>query len=163
MPSVKDLSSYHFGQLTVLRRIPATSKGARWLCKCTCGTYIEVASKHLLNGHTKSCKCLQHKTNFKHGYTACSSIPAEYSAWQNMKDRCINIKAKAYKDYGSRGISISPDWVDNFEAFYQSVGPRPTSKHSIDRINNDGNYEPGNVRWATKKEQAVNRRPRNAR
>lgn len=82
----------------------------------------------------------------------------EYNSWTNMKQRCLNPNSKAYKYYGGRGITIHPEWVNDFKAFYAYVGDKPSPSHSIDRINNDGNYEPGNVRWATKREQVSNRR-----
>ena len=93
--------------------------------------------------------------NFKHGL---SKTP-EYRCWQQIKERCLNPKHKAYPDYGGRGITIDPVWVQDFEAFYSFVGNRPTAKHSLDRIENSRGYEPGNVRWATMKEQNNNRRP----
>lgn len=96
-----------------------------------------------------------HRTNFKHGMI---NTP-EYQAWSAMKDRCLNPKSSNYPRWGGRGIKVHPEWAGDFMAFYLDVGPRPTPKHSLDRIDNDGNYEPGNVRWATKKEQADNRRP----
>lgn len=85
----------------------------------------------------------------------------EYTAWAGMLQRCRNPKNAAYPDYGGRGITVCDAWRDSFEAFYADLGPRPSARHSIDRIDNDGNYEPGNCRWATAKEQ--NRNTRRAR
>jgi len=82
----------------------------------------------------------------------------EYLAWMNAKSRCNNPKNKAWSYYGGRGISMCEEWVDDFLSFYEHVGPKPSPEHSLDRIDNDGNYEPGNLRWATKKEQSANRR-----
>ncbi len=82
----------------------------------------------------------------------------EYSSWCAMKARCLNPNTTRFEQWGGRGIKICPQWVNSFENFYADVGPRPTPKHSIDRIDNDGNYEPGNVRWATPKEQNNNKR-----
>lgn len=84
---------------------------------------------------------------------------AEYDAWVDMKRRCLNYKAPNFKNYGGRGIRVCDAWVDSFEAFIEHIGPRPSLKHSIDRIDNDGHYEPGNVRWATMSAQLFNRRP----
>jgi hypothetical protein len=82
----------------------------------------------------------------------------EYYSWGAIKNRCLNKKNPAYCNYGGRGITMFTDWIDSFESFFSYVGNRPSSKHSIDRIENNGNYEPGNVKWSTKKEQANNRR-----
>jgi hypothetical protein len=84
----------------------------------------------------------------------------EYAVWQAMKDRCLNPNHAAYHNYGGRGIKICPEWQHSFAAFLRDVGPRPSPDLSIDRIDNDGNYEPGNVRWATRSEQTRNQRPR---
>lgn len=94
------------------------------------------------------------KTNFKHGLIKTT----EYNTWLAMKDRCLNPKSSNYPNWGGRGITVHPDWVKDFPRFLADVGHRPTPQHSLDRINNDGNYEPGNVRWATKKEQRANQR-----
>lgn len=94
--------------------------------------------------------------HFKHGL---SQTP-EYKCWQQIKARCLNANHKAYPDYGGRGVTVSPEWVDDFRAFLAYVGPRPSDQHSLDRFpNHNGNYEPGNVRWATAEEQNNNRRP----
>lgn len=90
----------------------------------------------------------------KHG----RSQTPEYRCWQQLKARCLNLNHRAYPNYGGRGITVHPDWVNDFEAFLAYVGPRPSSKHSLDRVDVDGNYEPGNVRWATWRTQAKNRR-----
>jgi hypothetical protein len=82
----------------------------------------------------------------------------EYRAWSAMKNRCFNTQGPGYEDYGGRGISVYPLWVNSFAAFYAHIGPAPSPRHSIDRIDVNGNYEPGNVRWATPKQQAYNRR-----
>jgi len=91
----------------------------------------------------------------KHGR---SQLP-EYKCWQQIKQRCLNPKHAAYPNYGGRGISVAPEWAGDFEAFFAHVGSRPTSKHSLERVDNDKGYEPGNCRWATWEEQARNRRP----
>lgn len=95
------------------------------------------------------------KTNFKHGLIHVS----EYKVWSAMKDRCLNPSSSNYPRWGGRGIKIHPAWIDDFPAFLADVGPRPTPQHTLDRVDNDGNYAPGNVRWATPQEQSANRRP----
>lgn len=82
----------------------------------------------------------------------------EYRAWADMKDRCTNLNNKYYANYGGRGIKVCKEWQDSFTVFYKDVGNRPSSIHSLDRINNDGNYEPSNCKWSTKREQVLNRR-----
>lgn len=82
----------------------------------------------------------------------------EYRAWQQMKNRCNNQADPKYPHWGGRGIAVCKEWESSFVAFYEHIGPKPGESYSVDRIDNDGNYEPGNVRWATKKEQAANRR-----
>jgi hypothetical protein len=93
-----------------------------------------------------------------HGYTKGRIIPKEFRAWQGMINRCTNKKIEDYKDYGAKGIVICDRWRHSFVAFLEDMGPSPSPTHSLDRYpNNKGNYEPGNVRWATKKEQSRNR------
>lgn len=93
-----------------------------------------------------------------HGHAARASRSSEYEIWKSIIQRCTNKNAKAYPDYGGRGICICDSWRNSFEAFLADVGPRPSPGHSLDRENNDGNYEPGNVRWATRTEQNRNSR-----
>jgi hypothetical protein len=101
---------------------------------------------------------MSREQNTTHGHAASGRTP-EYNAWVSLNQRCKNPKNPRWKDYGGRGVTVCARWRDSFEAFLADMGPRPSSEHSIDRINNDGNYEPGNVRWATRAEQYANRRP----
>jgi hypothetical protein len=151
-----------FGRWTVLR--PEGRRGTRreayWHCRCDCGTERVVREENLRGGRSQSCGCLHRELmaalRRTHGHSVNPS--PEYKSWEAMKDRCCNPNNTSYRHYGGRGITICEQWRNSFEAFYATVGPRPSSTHSIDRINNDGNYEPGNVRWATRIQQANNKR-----
>lgn len=108
-----------------------------------------VAGPALRRGLTTSCGCLR-----QHG----KSRTPEHAVWAAMIQRCTNPNSAKWKDYGARGISVHPRWRQSFRSFFDDVGSRPSPQHSLDRIDNDGNYEPRNVRWATRKEQARNKR-----
>lgn len=162
MSKLKDITGHKFNRLTVVSRAENSKNGkAMWLCKCDCGNTLIVWGSNLRNGHTKSCGCLQkEKTtnrNLVHG-KACTNI---HSTWKSMTQRCCNPNATSFKYYGARGISVCEEWKRDFQAFYDYVSQLPhfgEEGYSIDRINNNGNYEPGNVKWSTRKEQSSNRR-----
>jgi len=141
-----------FGRLTTVERVFRKPRW-RWLCQCDCGAQTIVASHNLL-ASTNSCGCWRRDRLKSHGLTEC----AEYWIWVDIKQRCLNPKSRSFVWYGARGITVCDEWRDSFQAFYDYVGPRPSRELSIDRKNNDGNYEPGNVRWATASEQARNQR-----
>lgn len=154
-----DLTGKNFGRLTVLERVSdGKGKDARWQCQCECGNFIIAQSNNLKSGNTKSCGCIQkmllQERNFKHGM----AYTPEFNTWNEMKARCNNPKHKKYKNYGGRGIKIYPKWIKSFQTFFDYVGPKPTSEHSIERIDNDKGYFPGNVKWALPVEQANNTR-----
>lgn len=153
-----DLSGQKFGGMTVIG-LHAAQGNARWLCRCECGREKIVLGYNLRNGHTKSCGCA--------GRTGVSGVSqrmpgktvrahTEYRVWAEMLRRCRDERSVSYKHYGAKGIAVCERW-NSFWAFLEDVGPRPTIKHTLDRIDGARGYEPGNCRWATWTEQARNR------
>lgn len=142
-----NLTGQRFGRLVATQRAPHARR-VHWRCACDCGGEAVVSADRLRSGKTGSCGCRRHGQ---------SRLP-EYRVWATMLERCRRPRAANYHNYGGRGIGVCERWLD-FDAFYADMGARPSPKHSIDRIDNDGNYEPGNCRWATASEQNRNKRP----
>jgi hypothetical protein len=159
-----DLTGRVFSRLTVVRLSHKDRHGyTHWLCRCECGNEKTILGASLRSGATKSCRCWNQEAGaqrVKHGCARSGQTTAEHRAWVEMRQRCSNPRRVGWKYYGGRGIRVCWRWLslDGFQNFLEDMGPRPSPEHSLDRIDNDSHYEPGNVRWATKTEQSKNRR-----
>ena len=154
---LEDISARRFGRLLVLERVPRGTRGA-WLCECDCGKLCFAQSADLKLDKMKSCGCWRKESATVRASSHLMTDTKEYRAWSNMIQRCTNPNNNRYSDWGGRGISVCERWL-TFENFFADMGVAPDGM-SLDRINNDGNYEPANCRWATRSEQRRNQRPR---
>lgn len=164
MKRVFNHTGQRFGRLVVLKDDP--DRRYYCLCRCDCGTVKSVRAGSLREGSIVSCGCRMRETGRENGRvmtTHGKTHTPEYRAWLQMRNRCYRPNHTGYKYWGGRGIVVCTRWKDSFEAFFADMGLKPSPKHSLDRINNDGNYEPNNCRWATPAEQVANRRPINGR
>lgn len=164
MTKLLNLTGQRFGRLVAIDHRSESSGSSKrkyviWRCLCDCGNETTVRSSVLMRGHTMSCKCLRDELPSKLFKTHGRSRTRLYRIWTHVLSRCRNPNEPEYHNYGGRGISIFPDWEWSFESFAAYVGEPPSKLHSIDRYPNyNGNYEPGNVRWATAEQQCRNRR-----
>lgn len=154
-----DITGMRYGRLIALEFVRRRHGHSYWKLKCDCGRETIVSRRNLLSLNTQSCGCLQRELASAKKSTHGKRYSSEYSSWSAMKNRCFNPKCPKSKLYSERGITVCQRWVESFEAFYEDMGDKPTPKHSLDRYpDNDGNYEPGNCRWATPLEQRHNQR-----
>ena len=170
-PRLIDLTGQRYGRLRVLAIHPERIRygkdkravAALWHCRCDCGAERLVFGSNLRQGFSRSCGCLIRDTttkrSTKHGHARRGSVTRAYTCWVGMQQRCFNPNTKGYCNYGGRGITVCEYWRLDFQAFYADMLDPPPGL-SIDRINNEGNYEPGNCRWATASVQVRNQRPR---
>jgi len=155
-----NLTGRTFGEWSVLSFAGKKMKRSVWNCQCSCGRKAVVFAQTLKDGRSTSCGHVRNKKTAIRNTTHGKSSTREYRIWKAIHTRCTNTRQETWEDYGGRGITVCDRWLgpNGFLNFLADMGCAPSDSHSIDRIDNDGNYEPGNCRWATPKEQTRNAR-----
>lgn len=159
MTRLIDRTGNVYDRLTVLEQAGRSSHGkVLWRCRCECGAEPIVIGEAMVFGYIRSCGCLKLDLLRERSTIHGMSSTTEFRIWAGFLNRCYNRRGQRYADYGGRGIVVCDRWRESFLAFYADMGPRPLGK-SLDRIDNNGNYDPDNCRWATSSEQNANKRP----
>lgn len=153
-----NLAGRRFGRLVVESFAGIIGKHSSWNCKCDCGNKVTTTSQRLRTQQTKSCGCFHSEVCRKRLTTHGATSTQEFNIWMCMLTRCLNPKNISYANYGGRGITVCERWIDSFTNFISDMGKRPSASHSLDRIDNNGNYEASNCRWATQSQQMRNTR-----
>lgn len=153
MPHIKDITGNVYGSLTVIKFDYIKNHRTYWICKCVCGNHRSVYLRNIKRQFT-TCYCKRMKSRYRESVAKTK----EYYVWLHIKSRCYNENDKGYKNYGARGIIVCDEWLKSFSRFLLDMGIAPSKTHSVDRIDNSGNYQPDNCRWATATEQQNNTR-----
>lgn len=153
-----ELAGQTYGRLTVVSEAQKRFNQRHWLCACACGKETVVSQPNLRSGVSTSCGCLHKEIISAQFATHRKTKTPEYQVWKGMHQRCNNPKNKSFVRYGGRGIKICDAWLHSFDTFIGDMGPRPSDQHSIDRIDNNGDYAPDNCRWVLEDVQQLNKR-----